>query len=314
MTQNLTEELQVQLEGMQIFKSYENKINSIKQEVNDLKKGIAILERQCKKEERDVEDLEKGGLQAFYLKIRGKYETTMDKEVLEAAAAKVKFQNKQFELEDAERRLQKLQKEQHKYISCEDQYKKLYQIKLEELLSGENQDRVTILKYKTQISNSEHNIKELKEAINAGKRVLSELGGVKDSLNSASGWGTWDILGGGFMSDMIKHSHLDDAKNRLNNVQSLMRNFRTELSDVNMNLDIHIDTDGFMKFADFFFDGLFADISMQNRISDSQESVASSKQKLENTISKLESLLMKEGDLINSYEEQIAEVVNNAKM
>ncbi|CAI3658403.1 hypothetical protein [Clostridium neonatale] len=314
MTQNLTEELQVQLEGMQIFKSYENKINSIKQEVNDLKKGIAILEKECKKEDRDVEDLEKGGLQAFYLKIRGKYEITMDKEVLEAAAAKVKLQNKQFELEDAERRLQKLQKEQHKYISCEDQYKKLYQIKLEELLSGENQDKVTILKYKTQISNSEHNIKELKEAIDAGKRVLSELGGVEDSLNSASGWGTWDILGGGFMSDMIKHSYLDDAKNRLNNVQSLMRNFRTELADVNMSLDIHIDTDGFIKFADFFFDGLFADISMQNRISNSQESVVSSKLEVENAISQLESLLMKEGNLINSYENQIAEVVNNAKM
>ena len=314
MTQNLTEELQVQLEGMQIFKSYENKINSIKQEVNDLKKGIAILEKECKKEDRDVEDLEKGGLQAFYLKIRGKYEITMDKEVLEAAAAKVKLQNKQFELEDAERRLQKLQKEQHKYISCEDQYKKLYQIKLEELLSGENQDKVTILKYKTQISNSEHNIKELKEAIDAGKRVLSELGGVEDSLNSASGWGTWDILGGGFMSDMIKHSHLDDAKNRLNNVQSLMRNFRTELADVNMSLDIHIDTDGFIKFADFFFDGLFADISMQNRISNSQESVVSSKLEVENAISQLESLLMKEGNLINSYENQIAEVGNNAKM
>ena len=66
--------------------------------------------------------------------------------------------------------------------------------------------------------------------------------------------------------------------------------------------------------ANFFFDGLFADISMQNRISDSQESVASSKRKVENTISQLESLLMKEGNLINSYEDQIAEVVNNAKM
>lgn len=116
------------------------------------------------------------------------------------------------------------------------------------------------------------------------------------------------------MSDMIKHSHLDDAKNRLNNVQSLMRNFRTELADVNMSLDIHIDTDGFIKFADFFFDGLFADISMQNRISNSQESVVSSKLEVENAISQLESLLMKEGNLINSYENQIAEVVNNAKM
>lgn len=313
MTQNLTNELQVQLEGMQIFKSYENKINLIQQDVNDLKKEIAILEDSCKKEDKDVEDLEKGGLQAFYLKIRGKYEIARDKEILEAATAKVRLQNKQFELEDSERRLRELQTEQSKYISCESQYKKLYQNKLEELLSGENQDKVTILKYKTQISNSEHNIKELKEAIDAGKKVLSELEMVEESLNSASSWGTWDIIGGGLMSDIIKHSHLDDAKSRLNNVQSLMRNFRTELADVNMNLDIHIDTDGFIKFADFFFDGLFADISMQNRISDSQESVTSSKRKVENAISQLEKLLIKEGNSINSCEDKIAEVVNNAK-
>lgn len=314
MTQNSANDLQVQLEGMQIFKSYENKINSVEQDVNDLKKEIAILEKSCEKEDKDVEDLEKGGLQAFYLKIRGKYEATMDKEILEAAAAKVKLQNKQFELEDAERRLQKLQTEQCKYISCEEQYKKLYENKLEKLLSGENQDKVTILEYKTQISNSEHNIKELKEAIDAGKRVLSELERVKDSLDSASGWGTWDIMGGGFMSDMMKHSNLDDAKNRLNNAQSLMRNFRTELADVNMNLDIHINTDGFMKFADFFFDGLFADISMQSRISDSQDSVTSSKREIENAINQLEKLLVKESNSINRYEDKIAEVVNDAKM
>lgn len=314
MTQNLTEELKVQLEGMQIFKSYENKINSIQQEVNYLKKEITILEKVCKKEDRDVEDLEKGGLQAFYLKIRGKYETTMDKEILEAATAKVKLQNKQFELEDAERKLQKLQTEQYKYISCESQYKKLYQSKLEELLSVENKDKVTILEYKTRISNSEHNIKELKEAIDVGKVVLSELERVNNSLNSARGWGAWDIMGGGLMSDIIKHSQLNDAKNKLNNVQSLMRNFRTELADVNMNLDIHIDTDGFIKFADFFFDGLFADISMQNHISNSQGSVESSKREIENAISQLERLLTQERNSINKYENQIAEVVNNAKI
>lgn len=93
-----------------------------------------------------------------------------------------------------------------------------------------------------------------------------------------------------------------------------MRNFRTELADVNMNLDIHIDTDGFIKFADFFFDGLFADISMQNRISNSQGSVKSSKREVENVISKLERLLTQEKNSINKYENQIDEVVNNAKI
>lgn len=313
MVHDLSKELQEQLQGMQTFKSYQNKVTSVLQEVNQLKKEIKELEEVYKKEDKDIEDLEKGGLQAFYLKIRGKYEATMDKEILEAAAAKVKLENKQYELEDAKRKLEVLMAEQGKYRACESMYKKLYQRKLEELLAEEGEAKVTILQYQTKISDLQHNAKELREAIRAGKRVVSELNRVAGSLEDASGWGTWDILGGGLVSDMMKHSHLDDAKSSLNNVQNLMREFKTELADVNMTLDIQIDTDGFAKFADFFFDGLFADLNMQNRISSSKESVAASKRKVESAINRLESQLVIESNAITTYESKIVEIVNTTE-
>lgn len=70
------------------------------QDISHLKREMETLKKSYAKEQKDVDDLEKGGLQAFYLKIRGKYETAMDKELLEAGAAKVKFENKQLELEN----------------------------------------------------------------------------------------------------------------------------------------------------------------------------------------------------------------------
>lgn len=53
---------------------------------------------------------------------------------------------------------------------------------------------------------------------------------------------------------------------------------------------------------------------MQSRISDSQDSVTSSKREIDNAINQLEKLLVKESNSINRYEDKIAEVVNDAKM
>ena len=40
------------------------------------------------------------------------------------------------------------------------------------------------------------------------------------------------------------------------------RRFKTELADVEITADLQITVDGFLKFADFFFDGLFTDLSL----------------------------------------------------
>lgn len=308
--QDTAEKLKEQLKGMQTFQSYQNKISAAQEEQRYLQKEVAAMEKACQKENHDVESLEKGGLQAFYFKVRGKYEERMDKEVLEAAAAKVKLENKKYELTDVERRLNELRIESSKYVHCEFAYKQLYQQRLDEILLEENPQKVKILELQTRISSLEHNLKELNEAVTAGRVVLRELENVQGSLDSASGWGTWDMLGGGLITDMMKHSDLDEAKEKLENVQRLMGSFRTELADVDMVLDIQIHTDGFSKFADFFFDGLFADINMQNRIDEAKASVGSAKSNVESIISKLNMQSLKEKESIADLEDQISEIVN----
>lgn len=110
------------------------------------------------------------------------------------------------------------------------------------------------------ISLYKSNIKETVEAIAAGNRVVDKLIETENSLNSAEGWGMWDMWGGGgLITDMIKHSHIDDARNTASRVKSLLNHFNTELADIKIASQITIEIEGFTKFADFFFDGLIAD-------------------------------------------------------
>ena len=105
--------------------------------------------------------------------------------------------------------------------------------------------------------------KELREAREAGARALNSLREAKQHMDSARGWGIFDMLGGGTLSTLIKHSRMDDARRFVEEAQYDLRAFQRELADVRLP-DVHID--GFMTFADFFFDGFLADFLVQRRI------------------------------------------------
>src|SRR5690606_32881527 len=70
-------------------------------------------------------------------------------------------------------------------------------------------------------------------------------------------------------TDMVKHSKIDDANKMSYDVQQCLKRFQKELNDVNEFTDITVDIGSFATFADFFFDGLFADWFVQSKINES---------------------------------------------
>jgi len=133
-----------------------------------------------------------------------------------------------------------------------------------------------------------------------------------NSLNSAEGWGVWDMFGGGLISDLAKHSHIDDAKYEAERTQTLLRHFKTELADIKISDDIRIETDGFAKFADFFFDGLIADWFMQSKIQNSHESVSQVRGKVQSVMSKLSFLKNQESSNISKLQIEIDNLITKA--
>ena len=108
--------------------------------------------------------------------------------------------------------------------------------------------------------------KEKREAIQAGEKALNSLYLAAKDLNSARNWGYADLLGGGFLISMVKRSKMQNARAHMEEAKYNLRNFSKELRDVEMSCDLHIETDDFLSFADWFFDGVVADWMVQDRI------------------------------------------------
>ena len=129
--------------------------------------------------------------------------------------------------------------------------------------------------------------KEMKEAIDAGQRALMSLRQAQDKLGSARNWGVVDLFGGGFLTDMIKHSKINDASRYVEQAKRDLLKFQRELKDVDLPMDIKMEIGGFLSFADFFFDGLVADYLVQSKIANAREQIADAIRMVEDTHSNL---------------------------
>lgn len=129
--------------------------------------------------------------------------------------------------------------------------------------------------------------KEVREAINAGERALYSLREAQNNLQSAKNWGIFDMFGGGFLADVMKHSKMNNASTYMENAKYDLQVFQRELRDVYINLDMKVDVSGFLSFADFFFDGIVADYLVQSRIGEARRQVDSAIYQVENILADL---------------------------
>jgi hypothetical protein len=129
--------------------------------------------------------------------------------------------------------------------------------------------------------------KEKREAVDAGYRALQSLRSAQAELNSAKNWGMVDLLGGGLISGLVKHSKMDNAQRYMEQAKYDLSNFSRELNDVNMACNLNIDVGDFLSFADFFFDGFVADWLVQDRINEARRQVEDAIRRVQEIIRQL---------------------------
>jgi len=120
-----------------------------------------------------------------------------------------------------------------------------------------------------------NNEQEIREALQAADNALFHLRQAQRQLRSARNWGLYDLFGGGFFSTLIKHSKMNRARNEVEAARDAVCRFSRELSDVAGSAQFEMDTDDFLSFADYFFDGFMADYMMQSRIGRARNQVDS---------------------------------------
>lgn len=263
-------------------------------------------------EEMDVKKLEGLSLKGIFLAVIGNKEEKLDKERAEFIAAKLKFDEccnsirvMQLELEDYHRQLRDIG-------NANNDYDRLMRKKEQLIMEANDKNTRQILEAMEQAADIEADLRELREAMSAGKSVLDSLKKASSSLGSAESWGTWDLLGGGFLSDMAKHSNIDEAVEYIQEAKSKMNTFRRELADVNLSIDINIDISSFDKFADFFFDGIFADWNMQSKIQNSSYSVDSAIRSIEGVLYSLRVKNTDKDGQLSNIRLQIKNIIESA--
>lgn len=294
----------------------QNKIKTMLESLNEEEHELLQKEYELRtiltKEDKDVKRLEKTTATSIFYAMLGRRDLQLEKEHQEAYAAKLKYDATVSQMDDCCRRKEKLIKEQQELAGCEQRYTQVF-AEIQKLLHNDPHYADKLCALERQLGVVTSQLIEVSEAVNAGNACTRQILCIQDSLDSAEGWGTCDLFGGGLLSDMAKHSHLDEAQANAEHLQMLLSSFRTELADVKINAEMgQVNIDGFLRFADYFFDGLISDWSVLSRIHDSQKSVSEVKSQVSSALSQLENTRGMYEDEKASLEKQIADLVYHA--
>ena len=241
-----------------------------------------------RKEQEDVDKLEGRSLANYFYQVIGKLDDKLDQERKEAYAAKVKLDAAERELAGIESDIKEIQEQITDVLVAEARYKDALELKRRQLKDSGTQVVDQILSMEERIAALQAQKQEIREAISAGYSARGTADRILSELEDADGWNTWDILGGGgIITHMAKHSHLDEAQDLVQELQSHLRRFKTELADIQISANMQVNIDGFLRFADYFFDGLFADWAVGDKISQSLSSVSNTKSEINRMLDKL---------------------------
>lgn len=299
-----------QLRQLQAQCARKKKLEASAEELQAQRKAYAARARKLKeemvREEEDVEQLEGRSLAAFFYNMVGKREEKLTREEQEAYAARVKYDAAARELQEVEEELKQCREELELLQGCQEQYQALLEEKTRAVKAAGGPVGEKLLALEERAGWLQGQKRELQEALDAGNAALSCTREILSQLDSAEGWGTWDLFGGGLVTDIIKHSHLDEAQDSVETLQTLLRRFKTELADVTIDAEIQVGIQGFLRVADYLFDGIFADWAVLDRIHRSQEQVEDTEHEICRVLEQLQ-------NMIRAAEEELHQISREAE-
>ena len=263
-------------------------------------------------EQKDVDDLDRLTFSAIWANLSGRKAERLEKEEAEAYAARMKYEAAERQLTEIREEISCCEAQLAEDEGCEARFAQVLREKQEDLKAGNSAAAERIRCLEEQLTELVSFQRELEEARSAGEAVRCQLDQVLNALDSAEGWGTWDVLGGGMITDMMKYSRLDDAQQFMYQLQRALRCYRRELADV---AALHIEDfrpEGFTQVLDIFFDNIFSDWAVLDRIGRSREQVKTLGRQVENIQRQLNEDLGRTSQERDAVRRELDDLVENA--
>ena len=250
----------------------------------------------------DMAELARMSLVAFLARLSGNPEGREAEARRGAAMAKARYDAARWDIEDLERLARDARREREQLRDVPQQYQALLKEKETMLRSREDGSSRRLGEFAQKLEHVAGELREIQEAVQAGLTAQQALRELRDSLEGAEHWGIWnDVSGAGIMSTFAKHGCLDDVQDAAYEARRNLSFFRVELADVPQELVPDLAMENFIAFADYFFDGLFADLFVRSRIQEARRQVETVTAQVSEMISRLrnerESLEEQQGQL-----------------
>lgn len=262
-------------------------IERLNQRLAVAKEKLDFLGKRLEVENKEYEELTKLSIKSLFYTILGNKEEQIDKEKQEYLQAALHYNEflKSVELLEYEQKV--LKEKLNGAAQLDYQVKQLTEQRAHLLMKEDTEEGKHLLFLMERIEKNQVLLRELKEAFSIAVAVLEKLNLMSVHLSKASGWGTWDLFGGGVISSALKYSSIDAAKDLVPETENLLMSFEAELRDVyNLTgkdlkeVEFSLYLDSFTKFTDIFFDNLISDWIVQRKISNTIHSLDSLRDKV----------------------------------
>ena len=253
-------------------------------------KKAAELNEIKKKEQSDVDKLEGKSIKALFATLAGNKDEKLSQERQEAYAAAMKYDAALRDLQGIMRDLEHCKIELENIEGIEEEYEHLLEERKNSLKQEASRRANEVIILEKQMEDLSHEIVELEEALDVGYRAFDLIETILKELNEAYNWAETDVFMDSFWVDVQKHEHIHTAQDLIQDLRDELRRFKTELADVSIEGDIQIEIDDFSEFTDWFFDNIFTDWEIRDKITNSMSQADETRNQIVGTINLLKDM------------------------
>ena len=286
MVKHLNDRLKEVEESERLKNELEKKLDQVTERMGEAIEKKSYFNQQLEREKNDVEKLKRVSLDTIKATLKGTKEERVMKENQEMLIAKQNY-------DQAVEEVKELEEEQRKYISELNQlgdpqatYEKLINEKAAFLLENSTAISKKVLEAYERETACNESLQEVNKAIGILEGVIAFLQEALKKLDKAKGWGTVDLLGGGPISSLVKHRHMDEAKDNIEQAQIRFEDFQRELSHVKPVNEQIVESE-LLTSADILIDSIIFDWIVQDKIYNTEEEVKKQLRELEHVMRSL---------------------------
>lgn len=268
--------------------------------------ALIKTDRKVKRKEKDVENLENGGMRSFLHKMVGDRDQLLEKEREEYLQAALKYNELSKSIDLMEFELNILEKKLLDFEKVQRKYRDLMKVRERELIQSDPDIGRDLLLLHKRIDHGQVMLRDIEEAIVAGKEADKVLLAMEKELRGAYNWRSYDKSTGRYSPIHARHSAVQRAKDLSYRARHTLLLFRRELEDVyeDAGLRIDVQVEGFDRFTDILFDNFISEWLVHQRINTALTDVKNARTRVSHAMNQLEKDLPIVKKELSSYEEK----------